>query len=285
MIRLALIGGHGKWGRNYARTLALMEGVFVDVVDSRNEPPMAEWVCCDAIAIATHPPDSTRLAIEALEAGLHVMIEKPAALSVADAERLVEAERRSGKIVLVNHQHLFAPGYEELRARLLADDAHASTHIVHSQAGGPGPVRAYSALWDYGPHDVSMALDIIGPAKLETVKWYGLEGCGDIVFVGERGWADLTVSNKFVEKQRWFAVDHLNYYDYKHPLTRGSFDHEVCLPVPNLGELPLTRSLRAFAAAVAAGGTDDRRFGARWALDVARVLAAAESFASTPPIV
>ncbi len=276
--------GHGKWGANYVRT-APDAGCVVDVCMSR--PPDLDQLAKthQGVIIATHPPDSTRLAIEALEAGLHVMIEKPATLDVRSAKWLVEAERKSGKIVLVNHQHLFAPGYEELRARLLADDAHASTHIVHSQAGGPGPVRAYSALWDYGPHDVSMALDIIGPAKLETIRWYDLEGCGDIVFVGERGWADLTVSNKFVEKQRWFAVDHLNYYDYKHPLTRGSFDHEVCLPVPNLGELPLTRSLRAFAAAVAAGGTDDRRFGARWALDVARVLAAAEAFASAPPIV
>jgi hypothetical protein len=266
-------GHEGKWGKNYLTTSLLLGDIAVGLY-KRGTSARVIKEKCSGVIIATHPPDTTNLAIEALEAGLHVMMEKPAALSVADAERLVAAEKASGKVVLVNHQHLFAPAYEELYRQ-----ARTRVEVVHASGGGPGPVRAYSDLWDYGPHDVAMVADLIGTPEVTYAE--RRSSFWSINLVGKHGSATVHVSNRLTDKCRFLRA-----YE---PDLRSSWIYDDCAPhkllrnnqpVPISPELPLTRSLKAFTEAVRLGGTDDRRFGARWALTVANVLQRAEDFAA-----
>lgn len=75
-------------------------------------------VPADAVLIAT-PPDTHRvLAVQALRAGLHVLVEKPMALNTPDARAMLEASRQADRHLWVGFSRRFLPAYIELRTRL-----------------------------------------------------------------------------------------------------------------------------------------------------------------------
>lgn len=274
-VRLALVG-FGRWGRRYIQAAADSGEARVTQVILRNESSQIEAarsaglkvafnieeVDADAAVIAAHPrqaPWLARLMMEACD--LPVMIEKPAALSLGDAEAIKEAERDTRKLVLINHQHLFADAFSELRA--IADDVLEWTAIWC----GPGPVRDYSALWDYGPHAVAAAYGVgvhrstDVPHELHPIK-SPEEGAFFFALRDHDGRAcKIGVSNSS---------------EHKGALIKGVTRQGVRVMYDGYApaEPPLTKSVRAFARAVKAGGTDDWRFGAGWATRVSLVLEA-----------
>ncbi len=266
MIRLALVG-YGRWGRNYVKAAresgaAQVTSVVTRSSDNAASVPTGVSVYentteavhnCDAMIYAGHPAGAVLAANIALHAGKPVMIEKPAGLSLADAQRIADAEAKHGGLVLVAHQHLFAEGYERFRSMS------KRAQYFHAKWCGHGPVRDYSSLWDYGPHAVSAALG----AFEATGKTEVFRADGSVFLRRGIQTCRVTVSNTATEKSAWIGaeVDGVTvFYDaYK-----------------STAEPPLTRAVRAFANAVKSGGTDDWRFGARWAVDVARILEAAE---------
>src|SRR4051812_8400816 len=85
-------------GRVYDSEQALIEDPAVRVVDN------------------TYPTGRhADLTVQAFEAGKHVICEKPIAFTVADAERMVAAAERAGKLLCVAHVVRFWPGYTDLR--------------------------------------------------------------------------------------------------------------------------------------------------------------------------
>ena len=70
------------------------------------------------IAIGAHCP----LAINAVEQGINVIVEKPAAGSVAEVDRMMEAEQRTGKFIAVGFQHIYAPDIRDLKQRLVVGE-------------------------------------------------------------------------------------------------------------------------------------------------------------------
>lgn len=72
----------------------------------------------DVVHIVTPPPTHAELAIQALRAGCHVLVEKPMALTVAEADAMIAASHETGKSLCVDHNRLFAPPTLEAR-RLL----------------------------------------------------------------------------------------------------------------------------------------------------------------------
>lgn len=72
----------------------------------------------DAIVIATPTVTHAVLAVRALESGKHVLVEKPVAMSVAEAQTIAEAARRSGRICAVGHVERHNATFAELRAAL-----------------------------------------------------------------------------------------------------------------------------------------------------------------------
>ncbi len=82
----------------------------------------------DLVDLCVPNEDHARMAIRALEAGKHVLVEKPIALSVADADAMVEAARSAGRQLMVGHVLPFFPEF-----------AYAQTVI---ESGRFGPVRA-----------------------------------------------------------------------------------------------------------------------------------------------
>lgn len=93
----------------------------------------------DAVAVVTPPASHAEITIEAIDQRLHVFLEKPMALSVAECDRIVEAASRSGRVVLVAHNSRWHP----LAAR--------AREIVRS--GTLGTVRAIRSVYTHAHPD------------------------------------------------------------------------------------------------------------------------------------
>jgi predicted dehydrogenase len=125
---------------------------------------------CDAVIIATPPRLHASMLEACIEAGKPCIVEKPLCLDVRTAERLERRVRASRLPVLVDHVHLFHPAYEALKDTL-ARTGQAIRRIV-SEGLGWGTFRPEtSALWDWGPHDLSLSLDLMGrmPVSLSAL--------------------------------------------------------------------------------------------------------------------
>jgi predicted dehydrogenase len=71
----------------------------------------------EAVVIATPPHSHAALCLEALEAGLHVLCEKPFVADVGEADRVLAAAAAAGKQVAVNHEFREMPIYRSLNVR------------------------------------------------------------------------------------------------------------------------------------------------------------------------
>jgi UDP-2-acetamido-3-amino-2,3-dideoxy-glucuronate N-acetyltransferase len=177
-----VIGG-GYWGRNIIRSLAEIGGLY-GVVDSKpaTAAELAEahggrplgWEealadpAAEAVAIATPPISHFSLAREALTAGKHVMVEKPLALSLAEATALVELAGSVGRQLAVGHQLQYHPGYLEL-ARLAREGAFGRLRHITASRLNFGKVCSHEdVLWALGPHDISMILGLAGEDPAEV---------------------------------------------------------------------------------------------------------------------
>jgi len=74
----------------------------------------------DAAIIVTPHPSHPSLAIDCMRAGCHVLVEKPMALDVASADRMISEADRTGRILAVNFQHRFRPAVEQARQLVIA---------------------------------------------------------------------------------------------------------------------------------------------------------------------
>lgn len=179
--RIAVLGC-GYWGSNHIRTLKSL-GVLHAVSDAnraRAEGFASEHECraiepddlfddreIDAIVLALPPQYHAEYAIRAVNAGKHVLVEKPVALSVPDAERAVKAAKEAGRLFMVGHVLRFHPAFEKLMALINAEEL-GEVRYIHSHRLGLGKFHTENdALWDLAPHDLSMILAITGAAPIE----------------------------------------------------------------------------------------------------------------------
>ncbi len=175
-VRLALIGC-GLWGRNIARNVAAL-GLLEAVCDSERERAASfardfscaarEWQAVleddrlDGVLIAASAAAHESLAIQALQAGKHIFVEKPLALSLPAAQRICRVADETGRQVMVGHLIRYHPAFAELCRQI---EAGAIGQLRHIQANrlAMGRIRASeSVLYDLCPHDLSLILAITG---------------------------------------------------------------------------------------------------------------------------
>src|SRR6185503_18121284 len=171
-LKVGVIGA-GAWGKNHVRTLAsLPETTLAAVCDldpgirerltrqypgtlvTDSVPALLEQV--EAVVIASAARTHAELGRRAVEAGVPALVEKPFALTVADAEGLAELADRRGVPVLAGHLLEYHPVVERLR-QLVTARALGDLYYLYSQRVNLGQVRPdENALWSFGPHDVSV---------------------------------------------------------------------------------------------------------------------------------
>jgi predicted dehydrogenase len=121
----------------------------------------------DAVAVATPVPLHADIAVKVLEAGKHCFVEKPLAQSVADAERVVDAAERTGKVLMVGHLLEYHPGVRKLKDVATSGDL-GSIRYIYGNRLNLGKLRPdENALWSLGAHDVSVLLYLADDEPIE----------------------------------------------------------------------------------------------------------------------
>jgi predicted dehydrogenase len=165
----------------------------------------------EAVHVLTPPATHAEVAIAALEAGAHVLVEKPMALNRAEAEGMAAAARRSGRTLVVDHNRWF--DQVMLRARelvasgalgdLVGVDVAQGAAVEESQASASaarGDWRTElpgGAMHDLAPHPAYLLRNLVGPiseVRACSRRRDGLLQEVRAVVEGERCLGTLTIS-------------------------------------------------------------------------------------------
>ncbi|MGQ5637585.1 MULTISPECIES: Gfo/Idh/MocA family protein [unclassified Streptomyces] len=121
-----------------------------------------------AVAVATPAGTHLDIALAALRAGKHVLVEKPLAATYADGMRLVAEAEERGLTLMCDHTYCYTPAVGRIR-ELVRSGELGEIHFVDSVRINLGLVQKdIDVLWDLAPHDLSI-LDFILPAGVEPV--------------------------------------------------------------------------------------------------------------------
>lgn len=178
-LRVAVVGC-GYWGKNLARNFATspysMLTWAVDADEERAErvargtgATVAAHVervlddqSVDAVAIATPAHTHLDIAMAALLAGKHVLVEKPIASSVEDGIAMVRAAAAAGLTLMVDHTFCYTPAVQKIRD-VVREGVLGDLLFVDSVRINLGLVQPdVDVLWDLAPHDLSI-LDYVLP--------------------------------------------------------------------------------------------------------------------------
>ena len=174
MISVAVIGA-GHWGPNLIRNfhngitskvavvvdakperLKALSSRFPDVEMSSDAERVFKDSTIDAVVIAT--PTATHHAVckRALEAGKHVLVEKPIAANLKDADDLVSLGEKQGVTLMVGHVFLFNPAVQRVKKMLDAGEL-GRVYYISMVRTNLGPIRQdVNASWDLASHDISI---------------------------------------------------------------------------------------------------------------------------------
>lgn len=171
----------GVWGRNLGAARELADRFGVPYFDS-----YAEFLeAVDVVDFCVPPTAQAKLAIEAAEAGKHLLLEKPMAMTAADADLVNRAVVDSGSAALVFFTARFRPEIQEWLATVTAGDwTSANGEWITAalfDADSPWSRSSwrweYGALWDLGPHVLSLLLPILGAVTTA----HSVRGRGDLI--------------------------------------------------------------------------------------------------------
>lgn len=187
-MRVAVIG-LGYWGTNWVRTLkesrdieqvvgfdpsgqaryGLVQKhdirVTASLEDILNDPTV------QAVVLATPASTHFSLARRCLLAGKHVLVEKPAATRLDEAQMLDRIARDRARVLMVGHTALFTPEFEIVRA---LQDRGALGHLLYFEAyyGNVGKVRPdTNVLWDLAPHPLAMFASLFREPVTDVQTW------------------------------------------------------------------------------------------------------------------
>src|SRR5207245_972341 len=103
-----------------------------------------------------------------LQAGRHVMSEKPLATTVADAEAIADAAEAANLVAMVGHTFLYSPPVIRLRDMVRSGELGAVQYL-YSQRLSLGRIRNdCNAVWNFAPHDVSIMMFLLGETPTEA---------------------------------------------------------------------------------------------------------------------
>ena len=226
-LRVAVIGV-GHLGQHHARLLAAMENVeLVGVVDTK--PGRAEEIAAkygtraftnaadvrsqvDAVSVAVPTESHVNVAMPFIEQGCAVLVEKPLASSLTDADRLIEAAARSGGVLAAGHTERFNP------AMTAVLPAVSNPRFIEVHRLGVFPERSLDidVVFDLMIHDLDLLLALVDSdvVSVEAVGVHVLSSRTDIANARLRFAsgciANLTasrISRDRVRKARFFQQD------------------------------------------------------------------------------
>lgn len=179
-IGLAVIGA-GYWGPNLVRNAQATPSLRLEYLCDLNEDRAAAVLgpystvrtsgslqevlddpAVDAVAIATPAASHVDVALAAIAAGKHVLVEKPLASSYVDGVKVVQAAEDAGLVLMLDHTYCYTPAVSHLR-ELLRGGELGDLQYFDSVRINLGLVQSdVDVIWDLAPHDLSI-LDSVLP--------------------------------------------------------------------------------------------------------------------------
>jgi predicted dehydrogenase len=167
--------GYGYWGPNLVRNFATGESSRVigvadlsaanlakcrrlhpDVVATHDVRDLLQDSRVDAIVVATPVHTHYELALAALRAGKHVLVEKPFTETSDQALRLIDEAGRRGLTLMVDHTFLYTPAVQKIR-QLITDNAIGDVYYYNSTRASLGLFQSdVNVIWDLAVHDLSI---------------------------------------------------------------------------------------------------------------------------------
>jgi predicted dehydrogenase len=155
----------------------------------------------EAVAIATPVSTHFPIAKQCLEAGLHVMVEKPLAATASEAQALDDLACRAGKVLMVDHTYLFGNPVRMIKRYIESGELGELYYIDSIRINLGLFQRDVNVIWDLAPHDLSIIDYVVGQEARSISAW----GCAhtdsemeDIAYVnvdfGERLLANIHVN-------------------------------------------------------------------------------------------
>jgi predicted dehydrogenase len=182
------VAGIGYWGSKHVRTLRSLDSVgHVAVID-----PSAERVAklrhsfpevdgypdleaalphIDALVIATPPSTHASIACTAMEAGKHVLVEKPLATGLHDAQRMVSTSEERGVVLMVGHTFEYHAAVWALREMVANGDLGDLYYLDTARLNLGLYQHDVNVLFDLAPHDISILNYVLGSTPTSIECW------------------------------------------------------------------------------------------------------------------
>lgn len=219
-VRVAVVG-YGYWGSKHIRVLSSMPGVQVTVVD--NDPariaearriyPSAESAPrlddvldrVDAVVVATPPTAHATVALQALRQGRHVLVEKPLATTVEDAQEMVDSAAAAGVHLMAGHTFEYNAAVWKLKEIIDSGELGRILYIDAARLSLGKYQRDCNVIWDLAPHDISIASYLLDEVPRTASVWANRH-------VGNRH-ADVAYLRLDFERAATHAFVHVSWLD------------------------------------------------------------------------
>lgn len=246
----------GREARTYADLASMLAAEELDLVSV-------------VVPTSLHLPTT----LAALDAGSHVLVEKPIAATRSEAEQMIDAAQRAGRMLTVGHIERFNPAIRELRRRLAAGELGRIFEIRATRLGPfPARIRDVGVVVDLAPHDLDVMRYLLGsdPVRLYAETEQRIHTDHEDLFVGLMKFANgavgvLDINWLTPTKQRTLTVtgergmytaDYLTQQliFYPNPSSDGSVDEGNRVEREIERREPLAIELEEFARAARDGG-------------------------------
>ncbi len=167
--------GCGYWGPNLVRNFSACDQTRVAAICDQDAARLARVArsypgvkqrqrfdevladkSVDAVAIATPVSTHGELAMAALNAGKHVLVEKPMGATVAEAEAMLALAREKGLTLMVDHVFIYSPPVRKIKQLIDAGEL-GDIYYIDSVRINLGLIQKdVNVLWDLAPHDLSI---------------------------------------------------------------------------------------------------------------------------------
>jgi predicted dehydrogenase len=257
----------------------------------------------DAVIVATPPRTHHAICRAALEAGKHVLVEKPLATTSADAQDLVDLAEERELVLMPGHTFVYSPAVNKVRD-LILEDVVGEVYFVTSARMNLGKYQPDGVVCDLAPHDISILLYWLeepvvevaasarsvfqkgipeaafitltfasGTAANIQVSWLAPRKIREMVVVG---------SHRMVHYDDTAADESVRIYDRGMEFSPETFgEHQLSyrtgdIVVPRLDAVePLSAELEDFARSILTGGVP--RSNAQLGLEIVSTIEAAEA--------